>query len=91
MTTENIFDKENFILSISTFPTWIKTGDDLMTYCKHLNYRLMQSKEINRWYEKRINLIDNEVSEINQIHTKYDDAYNNDVSKLKPFKESFSD
>ena len=85
------FEKQEFLRQIHTIPSWVKNGDDLLKFCKHLNYRLLQEKAINSWYHANFGALSlQKFEEVSQIQFDYDDAYNNDVSKFQPFSEIFS-
>jgi hypothetical protein len=81
------FDKEEFLKAIHTIPHWVKNGDNLLTFCKHLQYRLLQEKALNRWYQDNFKLDDDQSLEMYKILGEFDKAYNNDLSKFQPFSE----
>ena len=87
------FDKEEFLQSINSFPMWVKDGDDLMRYCKHLKYRLLQSMAKNSLYSERLTLYreitDEEFMETSEFLDAYNKAYSNDKTVVVPFKELF--
>jgi len=85
----NSFDKKKFLKDIHSIPHWVQNGDDLLKFCKHLQYRLLQANAINSWYEKNMDMGDDDHIEVNRLHCAYDDAYNNDVSEFQPFNEIF--
>lgn len=87
----NTFDKDEFLQEINSFPYWVENGDDLMKFCKHLQYLLRQNVDMLRWYSKRANLTLEEELEITKLERSYKDAYNNDTSQLMSFKETFCD
>jgi len=84
------FDKEEFLKDIHTIPSWVKNADDLLKFCKHLHYRLLQQQAICAWYQEQIILNDDMHYEVNKIQCKYDRAYNNDKSEFLPAKEIFN-
>ena len=84
------FDKEEFLIEIHTIPSWVKSGDDLMKFCKHLHYRLIQAKSVNSWYEKNIELTEEGELELLNIICDYDKTYNQDSSQFQPFSEIFT-
>jgi hypothetical protein len=85
---KNDFDKEEFLESIHRIPHWVRNGDDLLKFCKHLQYRLFQEKAVNRWYQDNMEKVSEEkYLEVNKIQSDYDKAYNNDLSKFQSFSE----
>jgi hypothetical protein len=86
---EKYFDKEKFLKEIHTIPYWVKNGDDLLKFCKHLQYRLLQATAKNSWYEKNLDLNDDDHIEVNRLYRAYEDVYNNDASEFQPFEQIF--
>lgn len=87
---EKKFDKEGFLKEIHSFPRWVKNGDDLLKFCTHIHYRLLQEKAINAWYQDNMGKVsDEKFMEVNQIQHDYDEAYSNDKSEFLPFSEIF--
>jgi len=87
---ENEFDKEEFLRQIHTIPSWVKNGDDLLKFCKHIQYRLLQTQAIDRWYQRNCKITDEQSAEVNEIYLNYNRAYENDKSKFQPFDEIFN-
>lgn len=69
------FDKEKFLKTINSIPHWVKTSEDLMTFCTHIQYRLLQCQAISSWMSRELNLNDDQIHELNKIHVEYDNAY----------------
>lgn len=85
----DILEKEEFLREIHTLPCWVKNGDDLLKFCKHIQYRLLQAKAINQWCQNNLDMQDEDLDEILKIQKAYDDAYNQDVSKFQSFEQIF--
>lgn len=83
------FDKEKFLSDIHSIPHWVKNGDDLLTFCKHIQYRLFQYQNTVWWYRTNTHLNDEKITEVNNLMDQYDKAYQNDTSKFLPFSELF--
>lgn len=89
MPGENKFNKEEFLKDIHSIPYWVETGEDLLKFCKHLQYRLHQNKVIDLWYRINIKLTNDQKIEIYKIIEDCDEAYNNYTRELQSFKDSF--
>lgn len=84
------FDKEQFLQDIHTIPSWVKNGDDLLNFCKHIQYRLFQYQSIARWYGRNTSLTDEKDMELNNLIHQYNEAYQNDISQFQPFSKMFN-
>ena len=80
-------DKEDFIERISTFPPWVKNGDDLMKYAKHLAFRLHQSMVALRVYSTNCSLTDDQQKQFDVLYNDHELAYSEDTSEMAPFSE----
>ncbi len=90
MSDANEFDKEKFLDSLYGIPYWVKTGDDLLIFLRHIQYRLLQGQAVELWYRRNFKLTDDQIHEIYKIMGYYDDAYNNSGSgEWEPFKDIF--
>lgn len=79
-------EKKDFLEQIHSLPAWVRNEDDLMKYSMHLMYRLLQTQSAIKFYEKNVNLTDDQIAELNEIYVSYDKCYQNDTSKLIPLK-----
>lgn len=84
------FDKEQFLEEIHSFGSWVKSGDDLMKYCRHIKYRMLQSQAVDKWYQDNIKLTEEQHGQISKIVCDYNHAYENHNSKFQPFNEAFT-
>lgn len=84
------FNKEEFLEEIHSFASWVKTGDDLMKYCRHIKYRMLQGQAIERWYQKNFKLTDEQCYELNKLVCEFDHSYGNHTSEFQPFNECFN-
>lgn len=84
------FDNEEFLREIHTVPSWVKNGDDLLKFCRHIMYRLLKEKAVNIWYQKNTKLEDDQYLQVLKIQIAYDDVYNNNVSQFQPFEQIFN-
>lgn len=84
------FDKEQFLKNISTIPSWVTNGDDLLKFCKHIQYRLLQAQAVNLWYREQFALNATQSAEVLEIRKRYDESYDEDKSNFKPFQEIFN-
>lgn len=82
-------DKEEFLAAIHQIPYWVKGGDDLLKFCKHIQYRLFQAQDVLHWYHMNAKISDDQIHEVNEIHRKYDNWKNNDTSEFPPFWKVF--
>ncbi len=80
------FDKEDFLEDISCFPQWIKNVDDLVIYCTHIKYRMLQSKNKLQKYEDMFTLSEIQSKEIYSDWYKFDEAYEQ-RGKMTPFAD----
>lgn len=63
---------KDFKDDLAVLPYWIKNRNDLQEYCRHVTYRLIQSKEIIKWYQENVALSEEGENQILQIQVKYD-------------------
>lgn len=89
MNKEKYFDEESFLSTIHTIPLWVKNGDDLLRFCKHIQYRLLQSKDMLFWYQMNFKLNEDQSNIVGNIYLDYEKAYNNDKSEFIKFSEMF--
>lgn len=63
---------KDFKDDLNILPYWIKSEEDLKDYCKHMTFRLIQITEMNRFYERNIQLTPELENQLLQIHVKFD-------------------
>jgi len=57
------FDKENFLRKCAYVPPWIKSGQDLLNYFQHMQYREIEKEErksYSLWEREQENMSDDE-------------------------------
>lgn len=75
-------NKDEFIESIEEYPHWVKTKNDALSYARHINYRLIQTKSKYDLLhalikEKDPKFVDNEMLlKLLEVHNEYDVLYN---------------
>ena len=60
-------EKKEFLDRIHEVPFWVKHAEDLKKFCIHLQYRLMQTKKVNDWYQNNFELSDKQEMEVLSI------------------------
>lgn len=76
---------EEFIREISSIPEWVESGNDLLKYCRHIKYRLIQANKALEYFASHSKWTGEQSAEINQIMLSYDHAYNKDNSEFIDF------
>lgn len=73
--------KLSFLNDLNNFPEWVRSKEDIITYCKHIKYRMLQSKaKLNRIFE----LVDLGAvvhDELIKIQLEIDEFYKNEKQK----------
>jgi len=85
------FNSEEFLDRIATFPSWIVTPDDLMKFCRHIQYRMYQWKATVDFIHANVQMPQSFVEAMEEMQLAYDDAYICDKLSLKTFSEMKED
>jgi hypothetical protein len=88
MYTNGTFDKDQFLKEVNGFPSWIKTPDDLMNYCRHLKYRLFQKTHCFSHLTFSLEIPGDIACQNYDLANQYDKAFL-DSGELQTFHEAF--